>query len=119
MRFLAWAAGAILLAAMPARAEDWDFVLVNDTGKEISTIEVSPADKSTWVASPIEEGGSAKTVKPGERTAVHFDKGGECRYDVRATFADATTDIWKGVNLCDNAYLTIRYRNGAPAFTAN
>ncbi|MEI9850602.1 MAG: hypothetical protein WDN24_06795 [Sphingomonas sp.] len=51
---------------------------------------------------------------------VHFEKGeNNCRYDVRATFADDTNAVWTGINVCDNAFVTLRYRDGAPVFAAN
>ena len=119
MRLLAWTAGAALLAAMPAYADDWDFILINDSGKEIKAIEISPTGAGTWVANRVDEGVKSGPVKVGGRTTVHFDKNEQCRYDVKATFADDTNGIWTNINVCDNAYVTVRYRNGAPTFTAN
>ena len=45
---------------------------------------------------------------------------GQCKIDLKATFADDTTATWSGINVCDNSYVTIKYSAaGAPVFTAN
>jgi hypothetical protein len=113
---------AALTVATPALADDWDFVLINSSGKEIKLIEISPTGASTWVKNREDEGvKKAASIKSGGRMTVHFDKAGnQCRYDVRGTFMDDTTAIWANINVCDNAYVTIKYSAaGAPTFTAN
>ena len=119
MRYKAMMAVAAIGLAAPALAEEWDFILVNDSGKEIKTIELSPAGAATWVANKVEEGSTAKAVRPGGRTTVHFEKGDKCGYDIKATFDDDTSGVWSNINVCNNAYVTLRYRNGAPVFAAN
>ena len=116
----ALAVAAALTLAVPAFAEDWDFILINNTGKAIKTIELSPGGAGTWVARTLEaDRKREETVKPNARTTVQFDKGSGCKYDVRLTFADDASAVWSGINLCDNSYVTVKYNGTTPAFTAN
>ena len=127
MRYKLILAGAAMVVATPAFAEEWDFILFNDTGKEIKLVEVSPAGASTWQANKVEEGLKVENMKPmgpgvetkKTRTTVHFDKPGDsCSYDVRATFADDTTAIWTGANVC-KTYSILRYKAGAPVVNSS
>ena len=118
MRYFALMAGVSLVFAAPALAEDWDFMLTNESGKEIKTLEVAPAGSATWQPNKVDaEVGKVLPVKAGDRTTVHFDKADkQCRFDIKAVFADDTNAVWSNINVCDNAYVTIRYKNGAPSF---
>lgn len=116
-----WALGlAVFGAAAPAFADAWDFILTNNTGKEIKTIEVSPAGTNQWQPNKIEEGDKAKPIKAAARTTIHFDKGAaQCKWEVKATFADDTSAVFPAVNLCDASFVTLRYVNGTPASTGS
>ena len=60
------------------------------------------------------------TLKPGGRTTVRFDRpSSQCRYDLRATFEDASTLVFTNANVCDNSYLTLKLTGGKPSITAN
>lgn len=121
MRYMAVMAGvATLLAATPAFADDWDFILTNDTGKEVKTIEVSPTGAAKWQPNKVDaDVQKAPTLKPAARTTVHFSKDAECKFDIRLTFADDSNAVWTNINVCDNSYVTLRYKNGAPVFAVN
>ncbi len=121
MKKLAVIASAVLLgSAVPALADDWDFMLINNTGKLIEKIEVAPAGSGTWVANKFDPDlNKDGKVKVGAKTTVHFDKGAQCKYDVRATFEDKSTAVWSGYNACDNSYLTIAFTGDKPTFKAN
>ncbi len=111
-----------LVVATPALADDWDFILINSSGKEIKLVEIAPNGSATWTKNRTdEEIKKATTTKPGGRMTVHFDKAGsQCRYDVKATFMDDSSSVWTNINVCDNAYVTVKYNAaGAPTFTAN
>jgi hypothetical protein len=110
-----------LSVASPAAAEDWDFLLTNSTGKPIKTIELAPAGSSDWKPTAEEEGIKREPViKPGARTTVRFDRpSSQCRYDLRATFEDASTMVFANANICDNSYLTLKLTGGKPSITAN
>jgi hypothetical protein len=119
-KYAAFAAAA-LLAASPAFAEDWDFVLTNSTGKGIKTFEISPAGANKWQANKVDpEMKREPEVKNGGRTTIHFDKeGSQCKYDLKATFGDGGTAVWSGINICDAAYVTIKYANDTATFTVS
>ena len=122
MRTIFKAAGAAaLFIALPALAEDWDFVLTNATGKEIKTIELAPTGTTTWQANKVDPDSKAKAFATGGRTTIHFEKvGTQCKYDLKVTFADTTNAVWSNVNVCDNSFVTLRYNPaGAPVFAAN
>jgi hypothetical protein len=113
-------AAALMVIATPALADEWDFVLINNSGKQIKSIEIAPAGTQTWQKNKVDEGAKAVELAPGKRSAIHFDKGPECRFDIKGTFADDTSAVWTNVNVCDNAYVTLKYNAaGAPVFTAN
>jgi hypothetical protein len=110
-----------LLAASPAYAESWDFMLINDAGKSVTKIEVAPADSTDWTERLAEEGvGRKEVIKPKERTTVRFDRASnQCRYALRLTFEDASTEIFGPTNVCDNSYVTVRFAGGKPVISAN
>lgn len=117
---IAIAAAFGLLAAAPALAEDWDFILINNSGKPIKTIEVSPAGAGTWVANKVDPDVKREAeIKAGGRTTVHFDKGSGCKYDVKAGFADGTSGVWSAIDICANSFVTIGYKGTTPVVTAN
>ncbi len=115
------AAAAALIAVSPARADTWDFVLINSTAKEIKSIDLAPAGTDTWQPNKVDPELNVKSFKAGARTTVHFDKDGkQCSFDIRATFADTTTAVWSAVNVCDNSFVTVKLdAAGKTSFTAN
>lgn len=113
---------AALLLATPALAEPWDFILTNDTGRVIKSVELSPAGAGAWEAHSFDtdDPGRSPRIAVGGRRTIQFDKAEDmCRYDLRATFADDSVAIFAGINVCDNPYVTIRYANGTPSFTGD
>ncbi|GAA0737912.1 hypothetical protein CA233_12000 [Sphingomonas sp. ABOLD] len=112
---------AILAAAGPALADEWDFMLTNATGKLITKIEVAPAGSGSWVDNKVDaELNKDGKVKPGARTTVHFEKAASaCKFDLRATFEDKTDAVWPNINLCDNSYVTVAFTGDKPTFKAN
>ena len=120
MRYKLIVAGAALVLAAPAFADAWDFVLTNDTGKDIKTIELSATGADKWqpnkIDTTIQKG---DPIKAGGRTTVHFDKDAQCKWDVKLTFTDASTQTWSGINLCDDSFVTLHLKNGAPTFNGS
>lgn len=109
--------GAVTLAfAVPAVAEDWDFVLVNKTGKTIKLVEVSLAGTGDWKKEKREEDMGEGTIKPGADYTVHFDKDPKvCKYDVRLTLdGEATPIVWSGFDACKFAFGDFALNNGTP-----
>lgn len=113
---------AALVIATPALAEDWDFVLVNNTGKEIKLVELAPTGTTSWKQNKVDEEVRKRVpIAVGKRGTIFFEKeSSQCRFDVKATFADDTTLTWVNVNVCDNPFVNLRLNgSGAPTFTYN
>lgn len=106
---------ALLALAAPVHAGDWDFVLVNLTGKTIKQVELSPSGSESWSKWKTEEGVSSE-IEPGVDYTVHFSKDAKaCRFDVRLTFGDGSTATVQGLNVCDNAFADFSFKNGTLA----
>lgn len=121
MMKLSVVAALALLVAAPAFADDWDFVLINSTGKGIKTIELAPAGTAKWQANkPDPDMQRNPVIESGARMTVNFDKGPGCNYDVKATFVDDTGATWANVNVCDNSFVTVSVNAaGAATFKEN
>ena len=120
MRDMLILTAAAMVIATPALADDWDFVLINNTGKQITLVELAPTGTTTWQKNRTEEDQKQVELTPGKRGTIHFDKGAQCKYDIKSTFKDETSAVWTAINVCDNAYVTLKYNAaGAPVFTAN
>lgn len=114
-------AAAALVVATPALAEDWDFVLVNNTGKEIKVVELAPTGSTTWQQNKVDEEVRKRVpIAVGKRGTIFFDKGSDqCKYDVKVTFADDASITWANVNVCE-PFVNLRLNaSGAPTFTNN
>lgn len=109
-------AAGLLLTAAPAFAENWDFVLVNKTGKTIKLVEVAKAGTGDWKKDIREEDQGEGKVKPGDDYTVHFDKDAKvCAYDVRMTFdGDETPVVWTGFDACKFAFGDFALNGGVP-----
>lgn len=112
---------AILATAIPALADDWDFMLINNTGKLIEKIEVSPHGGESWTQNKVDpDQNKDGKIKAGGRTTVHFEKAASaCTFDLRGTFEDKTTVVWPNINLCENSYVTLAFSGDKPTFKAN
>ena len=115
------ALAAAMVAAAPAIAEDWDFMLTNGSGKPIKTIELAPSGTTDWKPQTVDpETRRDPVIKAGAKTTIRFDKAAsQCRYDLKATFEDGTTQVWSGANICDNSYITLRLAAGKATIAAN
>jgi hypothetical protein len=119
MRGLVVAAAVATAVAAPALAEDWDFMLTNNAGKTIKTIELSPAGGGNWQPNRVDAELRKETaVKAGGKTTIRFDKGSGCKYDIKATFDDDSSAVWSGFDVCANSYVTLSYAGGKATFKA-
>lgn len=120
MQYLTGVVMALSIAS-PAVAEDWDFMLTNSTGKPIKSVELAVAGTPDF--KPAANDAEVKrepVLKPGGRTTIRFDRpSNQCRFDLRATFEDATTQVFANANVCDNSYITVKLTGGKPSITAN
>lgn len=108
--------GALLLAlAAPAHAEDWDFVLVNKTGKTIKDVELAESGSESWFKWKTAEG-KASTIKPGVDFTVPFSKAPKsCQFDVKLIFDDDSTAVARGLNVCNYAFADFTLKDGTLA----
>lgn len=102
----AWMLGALaaLTVSAAAYAAQQDFVIVNNTGQTIMTLNVSPADEDTWGPDIL----GADVLAAGERGQVTFDRAEErCDWDLRVTYEDGDTGDWRGIDLCETAVIEL------------
>ena len=80
-----------------------DFVLVNNTGFPIYTVNVSPASSDNW-----EEDILGKQVLPnGEAVQVNFGIGNTQYWDIQAVFEDGSSLAWYNIDLLSVAQVTL------------
>lgn len=118
---MAFIAIAALVAATPALAQesagDMDFVLTNQTGKALKSLQIkaTPEPEFKPDSAYAEEPGKS-AVKAGGRTTIHFTKGAGCKYDLKGTFEDDTTAVWSGFDACEDPFMTVALTGGKPTF---
>ena len=110
MRIKLVTATVLLAIAAPAQAEDWDFVLVNKTGKTIKQVEIAPSGSEGWSPEKVDEGMDSK-IRNGQDHTVHFAKDdAACKFDVRLTFVDDTTATAQKLDVCDYAFAEFSFK---------
>ena len=59
-------AAAMLAVAAPALADDWDFVLINSSGKAIAAVELAPTGTTAWQPNQVDPdfAKADRTMKP-------------------------------------------------------
>jgi hypothetical protein len=86
-----------LLAAAPALAADQDFTLHNHTELVMKSLFVSPSGANQWSADILGQ----DILDQRTDLEVKFERDATgCTYDVRAVFADGSTDEVRDVNFC-------------------
>jgi hypothetical protein len=105
MRRLAIAAAVAACAlATAAFAGQQDFVIVNNTGQALLTLNVSPASEDTWGPDIL----GTEVLAAGERGEVSFANDEErCDWDIRVTYEDGDTGDWRGIDLCETAVVEL------------
>jgi hypothetical protein len=89
-----------LTAVAPAYAEDLVFTLNNKSSGAVNELYVSPLDANTW-----EEDILGKDVLDSGQTAtitIH-DANGQCQWDVRIVYDDASVTDERNIDLCNLA----------------
>ena len=112
----------ILATGTAARADPWNIVVINSTGKTIYKIQIAPAATTSWTSATLAamNGAPAAQVPNGDRVEAHFDRPDSiCRYDLKTSFTDQSTATFSGVNVCDNSYVTLKFSNGKAVFVTN
>ncbi|MBV9046094.1 MAG: hypothetical protein JO294_13285 [Alphaproteobacteria bacterium] len=90
------AAGAALLIASPAVAEDLHFQVHNNTNQTITELYVSKVSTNSW-----EENILSGEVEPGADLNVSIEDGESvCHYDIKVVFENAQK-VYNNQNLCE------------------
>ena len=112
MRLFFAAAGAALLIASPALADQRDFRLVNRTGYVVNEVYVSPSATDDWEEDVM----GRDTLGSDESVNISFpNRGKACLYDLKLVHADGDTATWSKINLCEVSVVTVRYdKDGDP-----
>ena len=112
MRFrtilLAVAAGAVLSACdtgtTTGGSYDRTVLVVNNSGYTVTQFYGSNSGASTWQEDIL----GANTLPPGGSVNVNFDDGtGACTFDFKAIFADGTSVVETGIDVCATSQVTI------------
>ncbi|MDF1792279.1 MAG: hypothetical protein P1U88_10240 [Thalassobaculaceae bacterium] len=100
MRKLAVIAAFFTFAiAMPAAAEDLEFLLINDSSADLVGFYVSPASSEHWEENLL-DGGSY--LAPGYEVTVSIADGlTTCIYDIRGVFSDGDVVDDHSLDLCE------------------
>ena len=99
-------AGASLLAAGSALAENLDFTMINKTGYPINEVYVSSAATNDWEEDVL----GRDQLANGERVDIEFDRGSRgCNWDLKVTYEDGESAVWERLNLCEISAVTLRY----------
>jgi len=101
-----WLFGAVAALAVSAAAyaAQQDFVVVNNTGQAILTLNVSPAEEDAWGPDIL----GVDVLAAGERGEVTFDREEDrCEWDIRVTYEDGDTGDWRGIDLCETAVVEL------------
>jgi hypothetical protein len=87
-----------------AQNADAQFVLVNASRQTIDAIQVSPVTNSVWGPDAL----GRNTVLPSGYSIVLTPFADACRFDIKVTFHDGASDVYRNVDLCDVGSITVR-----------
>ena len=80
-----------------------DFVLVNNTGADIYTINISPSGENDWEEDIL----GNDIFENGEIVTVTFGLGNTALWDIQAIFQDGTSISWYEINLLEVSKVTL------------
>lgn len=90
-------------AIATAFAGPQDFNLVNNTGRPIYYLNVSPTEAKEWMPDIL----GSKVLMPGETAHVTFAPTSGKMWDLMAEFDDGSSIIWYELNLFDYGLITL------------
>ena len=91
---------SLLISPVAALAGANGFALVNQSGAALSGLSVRRTGTTEW--HPL---GSA--LSPGASTKIAFTDP-DCAFDIKAALAGSGEAVWRGVNLCEVANVTLQ-----------
>lgn len=93
-------AAALILSPVAAIAGASGFAIVNQSGAALSGLSVRRTGTSDW--HPLGAG-----LSPGAKSKFSFTDP-DCAFDIKATLAGSGEALWRGVNLCEVASVTLQ-----------
>jgi hypothetical protein len=98
------AAMALSLLGTAAWAAAQDFTIVNETGRTVVTLNISPTGENEWGPDLL----GSEVMAEGTSASVTFDVDeARCLWDIRATFDDAAVGDWRALDLCEISTITL------------
>lgn len=98
------AAMALSALGTAAWAGAQDFTIVNDTGRTVMAINVSPTGEDEWGPDLL----GSQVMADGISASVTFDVDeARCLWDIRATFDDGAVGDWRALDLCEISTITL------------
>ena len=83
-----------------------DFVLVNQTGRDIVNLYVTPTNSYNWNDDIL----GVDVLPNGETTEIVFDRNEKDRYwSMMATFSDGNDWVWEKIDLFSISKITLRF----------
>lgn len=98
---------AVLFAGM-SFAGPQDFVLINNTGADIYTVNISPSSSGDWEEDVM----GSDILENGESVTVRFSVGSTRYWDIQAIFRDGTSISWYNIDLLETYTVTLN-RDGS------
>jgi hypothetical protein len=81
-----------------------DFIIVNNTGHTVMTLNVSAHSETNWGPDVLH----GDKLGNGESAEITFDRSEmECTFDIKATYDDGDSTDLRKVNLCEVATVTL------------
>ena len=80
-----------------------DFVLVNNTGADIYTVNISPSGVNDWEEDIL----GRDVLENGESVTVTFGLGNTPLWDIQAVFENGTSISWYEINLLEVSKVTL------------
>jgi len=95
----------VVLTAAPAFADPRDFKLVNNTGRDITEIYVSPSNMDDWGDNLLSD---TQYLPHGNEVPITFRRftEGNCLYDIKVVTGDGSEGELNQVNLCETNTVT-------------
>lgn len=98
------AALAVSALATAAFAAQQDLTIVNNSGYDVITLNVSPTSEDSWGSDIL----GVDILPNGDSVEVTFDRDeDECTWDIRVSYEDGDSGNWRGINLCETATFTL------------
>lgn len=80
-----------------------DFTLLNNTGADIYTVNVSPSSSGDWEEDIM----GSDILEAGESVTIRFNVGSTRYWDIQAIFQDGTSISWYNIDLLETYTVTL------------